>query len=220
MNMQIKLGEERIDLPWEFNHPQWMRMKSVGGDMDPLNLLHICTGLDRKELKKADLKQVEEISEILSNIYFSATPTNQVFLSFFHNGKEYGLQKDFSKLKYGAWVDLEVYSAEELDKNIPKILSLMYYPIKEWKGKKYILEEYSDELVETTAEEFVDIPMRIWYGAASFFLLFVGEYIGNIQNSLNGKIRMEKWYQKGKRMLPKFLQRKLPLASIFGDSKS
>lgn len=220
MNLQVKIGNDKIDLPWEFNHIQWMRLKAQNQEMNPLNLLHVCTGIDKSQLKKAELSQVEDIANILTNLYFSATPSNEVVLTFFHNGIEYGLQKDFAKLKYGAWVDLEVYSSDEIDKNIPKILSLLYYPILKWEKKKYILEEYSDELVERTAEEFKDVPMRIWHGAANFFFLFAGAYIGNIQSSLNTTMRMEGWYQKGKKMLPKFLQKRLPHDFIFGVSKS
>lgn len=219
MNMQIKLGDKLVDLPLEFSYWQWNRMKASGDDLSPLSMISICSGLDKKEIKKADLSDIEIVSEYLATIYFSAKPTNDIFVTFFHKGVEYGLQKDFSKLKYGAWVDLEVYSSQDVDKNIPKILSLMYYPIKEWKGKKYILEEYSDELVEHTASEFEDIPMRIWWGFSSFFLLFAGRYIENIRSSLTTKTRMEKMYQRGKKILPKFLQKKLPHVFTFGDSK-
>lgn len=219
MNFEIKLGDKSVLMPMEFSHEQWMRMRAAGADVSPLALISICSGIDKKEIKKAELSQIEEIASILSQFYFSGTPNSEISLTFVHKGIEYGLQTDFSKLKYGAWVDLEVYCAEDVDKNIPKILSLLYYPIVGWKGKKYILEEYSDELVEQTAENFVDVPIRIWHGAAHFFFLFAGKYIDNIQSSLNGKIKVEKWYQRGKKMLPKFLQRKLPHASIFGDSK-
>ena len=219
MNLSIKLGDKRVDMPMEFSYPQWLRLKTFGEDLNAINLLSICSGIDVKELKKADLKDVEDIANVLSKFYFSATPSSEIVLTFFHNDVEYGLQKDFSKLKYGAWVDLEVYSAEDVDKNIPKILSLLYYPIKQWNGKKYILEEYSDEVVNASAESFQDIPIRIWHGAASFFFLFAERYIANMQSSLNTKIKLQKMYQMGKKILPKFLQKKLPEGFISGDSK-
>jgi hypothetical protein len=220
MSMQIKLGNDLIDLPEEFNFQQWKRMKEAGEDLSPISMISICSGVDKKLIKKAELSQIEEISKMLSLIYFSGKPSTDVVLTFFHNGVEYGMEKDFSKLKYGAWVDLEVYASQEIDKNIPKILSLLYYPIKKWNGKKYVLEEYSDELCEHTAQEFETVPMRIWWGASAFFLLFVGKYIGNTKSSLTTKMTLQTLYQRGMKMLPKFLRKRLPQGFTFGDSKS
>jgi hypothetical protein len=220
MIMQIKLGDHLVDIPEEFSFAQWKRMKESGDDLSPISMISICSGIDKKEIKKANLEEIEQVSKYLALVYFSGKPSSEIVLTFFHNGIEYGLQKDFSKLKYGAWVDLEVYAAQDVDKNIPKILSVLYYPIVKREGKNYILEEYSDELCERTAKEFESVPMRIWWGASAFFLLFASKYIGNTQNSLNTKIKMETWYQRGMKMLPKFLQKRLPHDFTFGDSKS
>ena len=219
MNLTIKLGDQMVDMPMDFSYPQWMRLRSLGDNVDNVSLISVCSGLDASLIKKAKVKQIEEISEVLTRFYFSGKGTSEIVLTFTHHGVEYGLQTDFSKLSFGAWVDLEVYSSEDIEKNIPKILSLMYYPIKKWKGKKYLLEEYSDELCAETAEAFEDIPIKIWWGFSTFFLLFVEKYTENIQNSMNTKMKINRWYQMGKKSLPKWLQRKLPQDSIFDVSK-
>lgn len=219
MNLEVKLGDKQVSMPMEFSYNQWIRLRDYGDNIPPHKMIAACSGLDENEIKKADLEQVEYISSVLARFYFSGTNPNEVMVTFKHNGIEYGLLQDFSRLKYGAWVDLEVYSSQDIDLNIPKILSLLYYPIKRWKGKKYILEEYSDELVSETAENFKDVPMKVWFGASSFFLLFVSKYMDATKNSLSMKLKMMKWYRMGIRRLPNFLKRRLPDDSIFNALK-
>ena len=219
MNLTIKLGKKSVDMPMDFSHEQWLRLKKLGDKFDDYSLIHACSGIEIGEIKKAELSQIEEISRVLSFYYFSGNNPQDIVLTFHHKGVEYGLMKDFSKMKFGAWVDLEVYASDDVDKNIPKILSLMYYPVKRWQGKKYILQEYSDELVQETAEAFVDVPIRVWWGASVFFLVFVNKYTENMQNSLNTMTVMNKWYQMGRKRLPKWLQKKQPEDSIFNAFK-
>jgi hypothetical protein len=219
MNLTIKLGDRVVDMPMDFSFEQWLRVRKLGDNINDFNLLSACSGIDEKEIRRADLKQVEEISTILQYYYFSGKSADDIVLTFHHHGVEYGLQKDFSKLKYGAWVDLEVYASEDVEKNIPKILSLLYYPVKEWKKDKYILEEYSDELVNETAENFKDVPIRVWWGASTFFLLFVSKYTENMKNSLSTANTLTKWYLMMRKKLPKWLQRKLPADFIFNVIK-
>ena len=221
MNLELKLGDKMISLPMHFTWEQWMRMQSYDmNKVKPHELLAVCSGLEVKEIKNADLKDVEYISEVLTRFYFSGDPKNEVILTFTHNGVEYGLQKDFGKLTYGAWVDLEVYGSSSINENIPKILSLIYYPIKGWKKDKYILEEYDDEKVSERAEEFKTIPMDIWYGASTFFLLFVRIYTDNIASSLVLKNKVETMILRGLKVLPKWMQRKLLPGFILNATKS
>lgn len=208
--MSIKFGEEKIKLTPYFSYPQYQRMRNYNAEaITGPEMIHVITGLPIKKIKQADLKQIEDISKILANVYFSGDTKAETKVTFIHNGIEYGLQTNFSKLAWGAWVDLEVYTSEKIEDNIPKILSLFYYPVKSKKGSKIILEDYSDELVEQTAEEFKDIPMEVWFGFTSFFLLFVKTYIENIQSSLAMTKKVENLIQMGKRILPKFLQKRL-----------
>lgn len=215
MKITAKLGEKQIELPNEFTWEQYMRLKKYqNANPNSIQILSAATGLPEKEIKKADLKSIEEISEILSLFYFSGTTSDQTITHFSHNGKEYGLQTDFGKLSFGSWIDLEVYSVGNIEENIPKILANLYYPIKKWKNGKYILEDYSSDLVEETAEEFKTIPIKIWYGATSFFLLFVNTYIGSIKTSMKWKNKILNYQLMGMKILPKFLRKRLSLDSI------
>ena len=208
---EIKLDKQTITMPLKFSYEQWLRLKKYGDkELTKSELISACSGFEEKTIKKADLETIEDIANVLSTFYFQTPQDDKIILTFEHNGIEYGLQKDFSKLAYGAWVDLEVYSSKDIDKNLNKILAVLYYPIKKWKGDKYILESYDEDMVSQTAEEFKTIPMEVWWGAASFFLLFVSRYIQDTQSSLTTKMKVNLMYRRGKKILPKWIQKKLP----------
>lgn len=221
--MYMQLGKEKISVPLEFNYEQFMRLRKYGEKkLTPVDLLSICTGVDIKQIKKADLKDIEKVSDVLAVYYFSGDSTqSEVSLTFEHNGVEYGLQTDMGKLSYGAWVDLEVYTSENIEEHIPRIMALLYYPItKKKKNNKYELEEYDDDKVDLRAEEFKTLPMKYWYGATTFFLLFAKTYIENIQSSLAMKNKYQKMMMLGLRVMPRFLQGRLLRASGLNVTKS
>jgi len=209
MKLTMKLGKQSVEIPNELTYPQYKRLRQYKDNPTPTQILAAVTGIPEKEIKKADLKSIEEISEVVSLFYFSGTTDDETIVSFEHKGVEYGLQTDFGKLAYGAWIDLEVYASQDIEENIPKILARLYYPIKKKKGSKLILEEYSEELMEESEEAFKDVPIKIWFGATSFFLLFVKTYIEDMKTSLKWKNKYQRMQMRGLMLLPKFLQKRL-----------
>ena len=216
MKIELELNDKKVSIPQDFTWKQWLRMgKFKEEDLNNTNLIHICTGLDISDIKKANLEQVNYIGSVLTNFYFAEEPKGEVYTTFEYEGVEYGLQKDFSKLSYGSWVDLEVYSADEVNKNIPKIMANLYYPVIGKEKDKYILEPYDDKKVESRSKLFEELPMKYWYGASTFFLLFVNQYMDAMLSSLRMKNKIESLMIKGLKVLPKFLQKRLlPVSTL------
>ncbi len=215
MSLELKLGDILVDLPEEFTWRQFIRMQKYNQEnLTNIDLIHICTGIDPKEIKKASLEQIEVLSDLFALKYFSNEPKGEVYTTFTYDGCEYGLQKDFSKLSYGSWMDLEVYSADDVNKNIPKIMANLYYPIIDRKKGKIVLKEYDDSEVEDRSVIFEDLPIKYWYGASTFFLLFVSQYMDAMVSSLRTKNKIEKLMMIGWKTLPKFLRKRLSPGSI------
>lgn len=182
-----------------------------------LQMLSLITGLTVHELKNLKKEQIELIEQFISSI-FTIPEENELILSFIHNGVEYGLENDWTKMAWGAWVDLEVYSAEEqIFNNLDKIMAVLYRPIisKDKKDpKKYKITPYKSEEIEQRAEIMRSVPVRYWLGAASFFFQVVSIYIANIKNSLSLMNQQNQWITKKWKMFPKWIQKRLPLDSI------
>ena len=179
---------------------------------DPIKMVSLFTGLDYNKLKNLQPKTMLLLEQfVLSKVQFQ--DLEQLTQTFIHNGIEYGLDNDFGKLAWGAWVDLEVYSSEDIQDNLHRIMSILYRPIIKRKGNKYTIEPYNSDTVEPRAIEFLELPLGYWLQASDFFFLIVNSYIGNIKASLEQKNKMTKLINKGMKILPKWVRKKVQQGS-------
>jgi hypothetical protein len=216
--IELVIDDEVVNVPEEITLGIYQEMnKNPERYKNPLQTISLITGLSVHELKNLNKDQIQLIEGFIST-RFIIPDEKELVLTFEHNGIEYGLENDWSKMAWGAWVDLEVYSAEEnIHQNLDKIMSVLYRPIisKDKKDpKKYTIVPYKSEEIEPRAEIMKIVPVRYWLGVAGFFFQVVSIYINNIKSSLNTMNKQNQWTMKGWKMLPKWLQKKLPLGSI------
>jgi hypothetical protein len=139
---------------------------------------------------------------------------DKLYNVFTHNGVEYGLENDWSKLAWGAWMDMEVFSSEKIEENIHLIMSILYRPIVEKKYGKYKISPYKADEIEDRAYEFRQLPIKYWFGASSFFFLTATLYTNNIKSSLTWTNKMNQRIKMGWEILPKWVKKRLPLDTI------
>lgn len=181
---------------------------------EPIELISLFTNIPTSKLKNLSPKTIKMVnSYVASKIDFPNI--NDLITTFIHNGVEYGLHTDIGKLAWGAWVDLEVYSSENITDNIHKIMSVLYRPITTKKGTKYEIEPYDSDTVNDRAEEFLTLPIDYWFKTSDFFLSVANLSIINIKGSLEQKNKMNSYKMRGMKILPKWLQKKLLRGSIF-----
>ena len=180
----------------------------------PIEMIALFTNLPINKLKNLSPKTIEMINNFVST-KVSVPKMDELVLTFIHNGVEYGLETDFGSMAWGAWVDLEVYSSENITDNIHKIMSILYRPIVSKKNpKKYTIEPYDSDTVGERAKEFLTLPINFWLQVSDFFLGVVNLYITNIKASLELKNKMNKYKMKGTKILPKWVQKRLLRGSI------
>jgi hypothetical protein len=216
--IELVVDNEVVNVPEEITLGIYQEMNLNGERYkNPLQLLSLITGLTVHDLKNMKKDQVELIEMFVSS-RFTLPEENELVLTFMHDGVEYGLENDWSKMAFGAWVDLEVYSSEEqIHQNLNKIMAVLYRPIisKDKKDpKKYKITPYKSEEIETRAEIMQRVPVRFWLGVASFFFQVAEIYISNIKNSLSTMNKQNQWMTKKWKTLPKWIQKKIPLDSI------
>lgn len=216
--IELVVDDKVVNVPNEVTLAIYQEMnKNPERYKNPLQVISLFTGLTVHELKNMNKEQIELI-EVFVSSKIQIPEEKQLVLTFEHEGIEYGLENDWSKMAYGAWVDLEVYSAEEqIHQNLDKIMAVLYRPIisKDKKDpKKYKIVPYKSEEIEPRADIMKLVPVRYWLGVAGFFLQVVSIYINNIKSSLNTMNAQNKLILKGWKKMPKFLQKILPLDSI------
>ena len=181
---------------------------------DPTALLSLYTNIPVRQLKNLPLEQVKFVQEYITTQFTDKSISDELHNVFTHNGVEYGLENNWQKLAWGAWVDLEVFSSEDIEENIHLLMSVLYRPIKERKKNKYVLEPYDADTIEERANEFLTLPVNYWFGVSVFFFITVNLYMKDIESSLTMKNKLNQMIVKGWKILPKWVKRKLPLDSI------
>ena len=121
-------------------------------------------------------------------------------------------------MTWGQWITMEVISQpDRISDNIAHIMALLYRPIKTQKGKDYTLMPYKENEVEDRKNLFQELPVKYWFGAATFFFLISKTYIQNIESSLTMRNKMEKLMAPMRKILPKWAQPKPLYASTFNS---
>jgi len=214
--IKVKLGKKEYDIPQELSVEQYQRLQVQRlflDNPDPAKLLATYLDIPISEVKNADKEQVKFIESFIFE-KLTKNITKDMIFTFVHDDKTYGFENDWKKLAWGAWQDLEFLSSQDVTENIHKILAVLYRPVTELKGTKYKIEPYNSETIEERAEIFKKIPIKIWFGSSQLFFCISNEFINNIKNSLESKMKIYRLMEKGTKVFPKWLQKKLRLDSI------
>jgi hypothetical protein len=214
--IEIEIEDKIVEVKPQLTIKQYQRLKS--NEEKYLNssvaTLSLYTGIPVNQLKDLPVEQVNFVQEYITSQITNNSMKDELHNIFTHNGVEYGLENDWTKLAWGGWVDLEVFASENVEHNIHYIMAVLYRPIKEKKKGKYILQPYKADEIEDRANEFLTLPVNYWFGASVFFFITGNLYISNLESSLTMKNKMNQMIVKGWEILPKWVKEKLPLDSI------
>jgi hypothetical protein len=216
--IDLVVDNEVVNVPEEINIGMYQQINlNPVKYKNPLQLISLFTNMTVHELKNLQKEQVELIEVFLSSRLIFPED-NKLVMTFEYDGVEYGLENDWSKLAFGAWVDFEVYcSDDKIYDNLHKIMSVLYRPVisKDKKNPlKYKIAPYKSEEIEDRAEIMKLVPVSIWLGASVFFLEIVNIYITSIKNSLGLTLKIQQRTTKVWKMMPKWMQKVLPLDFI------
>lgn len=215
--LELMIGDEVLQVPEEITIGIYQEFqKNPEKYKDPLRIISMYTGLTMRELKNMDVESVKLIEYFISD-KLVLPDKNELVMTFFQDGIEYGLENDWSKLPFGGWVDMEVYSAGNIYENIDKIMAVLYRPVISHDKKdpmKYTIAPYDSEEILERANIMRLVPARYWLGVSLFFSQIVSIYITNIRASLVQTMKLQKATMRGWKILPKFLRKRLPLDSI------
>lgn len=214
--IEIQLNDRVVKVQPEITIEQFQRLKHKEElyKTSPADLLGMLLSVPANELKDLPLNQMEFVQSYLMSQMTETSLKDELYNVFTYDGVEYGLENDWSKLAWGAWMDMEVFSAENIDENIHLIMAILYRPIIEKKNGKYKIAPYKADEIEDRAYMFRQLPIKYWFGASNFFFLTATIYTSNIKSSLELTNKTNKMIMKGWEILPKWVKKRLPLDTI------
>ena len=214
--IEIQLNDRVVKVQPEITIEQFQRLQNKEEiyKTSPPDLLSLFLNVPVNELKDLPVNQMEFVQSYLMSQMTETSLKDELYNVFTYNGVEYGLENDWSKLAWGAWMDMEVFSAENIEENIHLLMAILYRPIIEKKNGKYKIAPYKADEIEDRAYMFRQLPVKYWFGASSFFFLTATIYTSNIKSSLELTNKTNKMIMKGWEILPKWVKKRLPLDTI------
>ena len=182
----------KYELPTEWNEvsiSQYSKLMKVLDNEDASEIevivrtLEALVGIESRVLTKAPLKYLKGVYIELA-ILTSKEPANHLKKVIEIDGVEYGMIPDFNDLTLGEFVDLDNYLQDSWN-NLVKIFAVLYRPIVERKGDKYIIEDYTLKDIKERREIFSDkLSIDTAFGAMIFFYDIGSKLIENMVSSL------------------------------------
>ena len=127
-------------------------------------MIEIFCNLDAKSVRLLKLADADKVVQILNKM-FEAKP--QLIRTFKLGNIEYGIIPSLDEISLGEYVDLDTYMGDW--QNMQIAMNVLYRPIKERIGGKYLIKEYDVESKDILQE----IPMDVVFGSI-FFLYNLG----------------------------------------------
>jgi hypothetical protein len=214
--IELEIEDKIVQVKPHLTIQQYQRLKSNEEKYQnsSVETLSLYTDIPVNQLKDLPLEQVNFVQEYITSQITTNSMKDELHNIFTHNGIEYGLENDWTKLAWGGWVDLEVFASDKIEDNIHYLMAVLYRPVIDKKKGKYTIKPYKADDIEDRANEFLTLPVNYWFGASVFFFIIGNLYISNLESSLIMKNKVNKMMMKGWEILPKWVKKKLPLDSI------
>jgi hypothetical protein len=214
--IELEIEDKIVQVKPHLTIQQYQRLKSNEEKYQnsSVETLSLYTDIPVNQLKDLPLEQVNFVQEYITSQITTNSMKDELHNIFTHNGIEYGLENDWTKLAWGGWVDLEVFASDKIEDNIHYLMAVLYRPVIDKKKGKYTIKPYKADDIEDRANEFLTLPVNYWFGASVFFFITGNLYISNLESSLIMKNKVNKMMMKGWEILPKWVKKKLPLDSI------
>ena len=145
-------------------YQDFVKIKSEDEYLLQCKMIEIFCNVPYKDVLTIKLSDAEEITNTLNGM-FSDKPN--LVQSFKMNGKNYGFHPDLQDMTLGEYIDVDTFIGDW--ENIHTAMNVLYRPIKQRSGGKYIIEDYNTD----TKEQMLDMPLEAVISSV-FFLFHLG----------------------------------------------
>ena len=183
-----KTKEYNIINSWEdVTLEKWQQLvsgKRKSKSKEAQETIALLSDIPKKLIEEMSLKDVATIFERVSKLQVEGK-LKKVFKI---DEVEYGFLPDLDEITLGSWADIEQYIKDGLEKNLHKIMAVLFRPITSKEGKMYSVQEYKDG--RERAEKFrKKMNAKQVQQALRFFFVFVKEFVKILPSCLMEKMK-------------------------------
>ena len=144
--------------------------------------------IDQNELGKV---KASDVDYLLDHIVKLFEQQHELIPTFKMYGVEYGFIPNLDQITYGENKDVTSYINDWGTMN--KAMAVLFRPIKQKKGNKYIIEEYKGS--HKYSELMKEMPLNVVMGAMVFFYNLTNELLKSMPNYLEKQLMKEQMYE-------------------------
>jgi len=148
------------------------------------DLLKCILNINTKELGNIKDKDVDYLINHINKLF---DQEHKFIPTFNLNGVAYGFIPNLDEITYGENKDVTSYINEW--GNMHKAMAVLFRPIKQKQGHKYLIEEYEGS--HKYSEVMKQIPLSVVLGAMVFFYNLTNELLNYIPNYLEKELAKE-----------------------------
>jgi len=210
----VSIGNEEVQIPEHLTVEMFQQIqKNPIRYNNSVDILSLYLNKTADEIRDYPKDNIDFVERYISSQIMEDPEDIKLESIIEYDGVRYGLENEWNKLKWGMWVDMEVFSQQDkINEHIHLILAILYRPIISENKKEYKIEPYNSDTVQERAEVMKKIDCKHWLGVAAFFLETSNQYIKGIKRSLRWKMKLWKilnWTNKQMMKLPRFLHLKM-----------
>ena len=134
---------------------KWAKLidsKSKSKTKEALDTITMLSDIPRKLVKELSINDVSNILNRVAELQNKASSRLKKIVKV--DDVEYGFHPDLSEITLGEYADIETYIQNGIDKNLPKIMAVLYRPVVEKNGKHYSIKGYNGSEVRMRSEKF------------------------------------------------------------------
>lgn len=151
-----------------------------------LECIALLCEVDKKHMRHIKAADIEKVTSMMAFLWQPDKSGHELKRTFMHEGTKYGFIPDLSNLSVGEFADLDNYTTD--DKNLHKVMSILYRPVLREVGEFYDIEPYDPQ--PRYAETAKGFPMSIAMGALVFFYATAKALSQDLEIYLKGETEM------------------------------
>ena len=149
---------------------KWVKLiskKEQSKSEEALETISLLSDIPKDLIKELTIEDVAIIMKKISSLQEKEGTELKKIIKV--NDVEYGFHPNLQEITLGEYADIETYLKNGVEKNLPKLMSVLYRPVIEKDGKNYSIEAYGISDSRMRAEKFKKMKASEVNSALVFF---------------------------------------------------